>query len=459
MNMENYRIERDSMGEVKVPANALYGAQTQRSLNNFKIGDNLMPREIINSLIIVKRACAMANRQLLPDKMTEEKLNGILCACDYLSDNKCYANFPLSVWQTGSGTQTNMNLNEVIANLSNSYIGKKLIHPNDDVNMSQSSNDTFPSAMNIAAYMLTCECLLPACDSLICSLKELEERYEGIKKVGRTHFQDATPIYFSQQISGWRALVENGKEQVLSAIPYFTKLAIGGTAVGTGINAPCGFDSTVCKIISEYTGYEFIPDTNKFHALSSKDAFTFSHGAIRSLACNLFKIANDIRMLSSGPRCGLGEIIIPANEPGSSIMPGKVNPTQCEALSMVCAQIMGNDTTIGFCASQGNFELNVYMPVIIFNYVFSVNILSDAISSFDNNCVKGIVPNKEKMRENLEKSLMNVTYLNTYIGYDSCAEVAKLAYKENITLKEAVLRLGLMSENEFDKIFDKIIGR
>ena len=457
IDSEGFRIEKDSMGEISVPKKRLWGAQTQRSLENFKIGNNLMPREQIEALIHLKRACAIANEKILPHKMTREMADAIISASDILLFE--YADeFPLSVWQTGSGTQTNMNVNEVISNLANKILDKKIIHPNDHVNMSQSSNDIFPSAMSIAAYKMTVERLIPACDRLILAFKGIEEKYPNVKKVGRTHLQDATPIKFSEEVYGWRGLVESAREQILSAIPYLLRLAVGGTAVGTGINSPDGFDFEVCSILSSDFGYEFTPDKNKFHALTSKDAFVFVHGAIKSLACNLFKIANDIRLLSSGPRCGIGEITIPENEPGSSIMPGKVNPTQCEALTMVCAQIMGNDATIGICASQGHFELNVFMPVIIHNFTFSVNLLSDAINSFTDNCVIGIIPNEEKMRENLERSLMNVTYLNTYIGYERAATVAKLAHKENISVKEALLKLGFMDKDTADGIFNSIFN-
>ena len=458
MNTESFRIEKDSMGEIKVPSDKLWGAQTQRSLENFKIGSNVMPKEQIEALITVKKACAMANRKLLPHKMTASMLDAILYATDKLALGEYDDQFPLSVWQTGSGTQTNMNVNEVISHLANIYLGENRIHPNDHVNMSQSSNDIFPSAMSIAAYKLTAERLIPACDRLIAEFKRIEEKYPTQKKVGRTHLQDATPIKFSEEVYGWRGLVESAREHLLSSIPYLLRLAVGGTAVGTGINAPDGFDVEVCSILSKDLGYEFIPDTNKFHALSSKDAFVFVHGAIKSLACNLFKIANDVRLLASGPRCGIGEIIIPANEPGSSIMPGKVNPTQCEALTMVCAQVMGNDATVGICASQGHFELNVFMPVIIHNFVLSANLLSDAINSFTENCVVGIIPDTQKMRENLERSLMNVTYLNTHIGYEKAATVAKLAHQKNISVKEALLELGFMDKDKADGIFYSIFN-
>ena len=459
MNTQDFRIEKDSMGEIKVACDKLWGAQTQRSLENFKIGNNLMPKEQIDALILIKSVCALVNNKFFPEKMTKERLDAIIFATKSITDDENYLNhFPLSVWQTGSGTQTNMNVNEVIANVANSILGKKDIHPNDHVNMSQSSNDVFPSAMNICAYKAVVEKLIPACDKLIAAFKSIQEQYPDIKKVGRTHLQDATPIKFCEEVYGWEGLVESAKEQISSSIPYLLRLAIGGTAVGTGINAPDGFDDEVCNALKKISGYNFTPDKNKFHALTSKDAFVFVHGAIKSLSCNLFKIANDIRLLASGPRCGIGEIIIPANEPGSSIMPGKVNPTQCEALTMVCAQVMGNDSTIGICASQGHFQLNVFMPVIIHNFIWSVNLLSDAIESFTDNCVVGIVPDKQKMRENLERSLMNVTYLNTYIGYEKAAIVAKLAHKENISVKEALLKLGYMEEEKIDEIFNSVFN-
>lgn len=457
--MDNYRIEKDSMGEICVPSDKLWGAQTQRSLENFRIGNNLMPMELIHALLLIKCVCANENHKFFPNKMTKERLDAILMAAQNITTDENLKNhFPLSVWQTGSGTQTNMNVNEVIANVANNILGKKDIHPNDHVNMSQSSNDVFPSAMNVCAYEAVYEKLIPACDKLILAFKEIEEKYPSVKKVGRTHLQDATPIKFSEEVYGWRGLVESAKEQILSSIPYLLRLAIGGTAVGTGINAPEGFDEAVCNTLFEVSGYKFTPDKNKFHALTSKDAFVFVHGAIKSLSCNLFKIANDIRLLASGPRCGIGEIIIPANEPGSSIMPGKVNPTQCEALTMVCAQVMGNDATIGICASQGHFQLNVFMPVIIHNFILSVNLLSDAMVSFCDNCVSGIIPDEQKMRENLEKSLMNVTYLNTHIGYENAAKVAKLAYTEKLSVREALSRLGFMDKNDADKIFDSIFN-
>lgn len=453
--MENkFRKEHDSMGEVLVPSDKYWGAQTQRSLENFKIGEEKMPREIIRAFGILKAAAARANFELRPEKMTEKKFEAIIKACFEICSGELEGNFPLAVWQTGSGTQTNMNVNEVVANKANEMLGEKIIHPNDDVNMSQSSNDTFPTAMHISARLEIKEKLLPAIDSLIESLETLEEQNDGIIKVGRTHLQDATPIKFSQEISGWRGMLESSKEQIISSAEYLSRLALGGTAVGTGINAPDGFAKLSAKYISELTDIDFVSEENKYHALTSKDALVFTHGALKALAANLMKIANDIRWLASGPRCGIGEITIPENEPGSSIMPGKVNPTQCEAVTMVAVQVMGNDAAIGIAASQGNFELNVFMPVIIYNFLQSVRLLSDVMNSFNKNCVVGIRANYEKMKENLDNSLMLVTALNTHIGYENAAKVAKMAHEENITLKEACTRLGFLSAEEYDGIVD-----
>lgn len=449
-----FRNEHDSMGVVRVPEDKYWGAQTQRSLDNFKIGEEKMPREIIRAFGILKAAAARANFELRPEKMTEKKYEAIIKACFEICSGELDGNFPLAVWQTGSGTQTNMNLNEVIANKANEMIGEKLIHPNDDVNMSQSSNDTFPTAMHISARLEIKEKLLPAIDSLIESFEALEEQNDGIIKVGRTHLQDATPIKFSQEISGWRGMLESSKEQIISSSEYLSRLALGGTAVGTGINSPDGFAELSAKYISELTNINFVSEENKYHALTSKDALVFAHGAFKALAANLMKIANDIRWLASGPRCGIGEITIPENEPGSSIMPGKVNPTQCEAVTMVAVQVMGNDAAIGIAASQGNFELNVFMPVIIYNFLQSVRLLSDVMNSFNKNCVVGIRANYEKMKGNLDNSLMLVTALNTHIGYENAAKVAKMAHNENVTLKEACTRLGFVSAEEYDKIVD-----
>ena len=451
--MENYRIERDSMGEMKVPAERYWGAQTQRSFQNFPIGWEKMPKEIIRAFAQLKKAAAQANRELKPEKMTEEKCAAICAACDEILDGKLLDEFPLAVWQTGSGTQSNMNVNEVIANRGNAIAGKKLLHPNDDVNMSQSSNDTFPTAMHIAAATAVFVELTPMIDLLIATLEHLERENEGIVKSGRTHLQDAVPVSFSQEISGWRGMLEADERQLEKSLDGLYQLAIGGTAVGTGLNAPKGFGELVAEKLSKATRLPFVSNPNKFHALTSLDRMVFAHGALKALAADMMKIANDIRWLSSGPRCGLGEIFIPENEPGSSIMPGKVNPTQCEAITMIAVQVMGNDATIGMAASQGNFQLNVFLPVTAYNFLQSAKLLTDGILSFEQRCVSGITANKEKMRENLHRSLMLVTSLNPYIGYDNAAKVAKKAHKENLSLKESCLQLGFMSEEEFDKVF------
>ena len=450
-----YRVEHDSMGEVKVPAEKYWGAQTQRSVQNFPIGVGIetMPREIIHAFGILKKAAAMANHTLRPEKMTAEKLSAITRACDEVISGELNGHFPLVVWQTGSGTQSNMNANEVIANRGNEIAGGKLLHPNDDINMSQSSNDTFPTAMHIAAVTAIEDRVFPAIDLLVSAFRRLEAENEGIVKSGRTHLQDATPIAFSQEISGWRASLEKDRKLLELSLPELKKLALGGTAVGTGLNAPKGFDAEVAKAVSELTGKDFYTEDNKFHALTSKDELVFAHGGLKALACDLMKIANDIRWLASGPRDGLGEIFIPENEPGSSIMPGKVNPTQCEAVTMVAVQVMGNDTAVGIAASQGNFELNVFMPVLIYNFLQSARLLSEAMVSFHDHCVSGITANREKMRHNLHNSLMLVTALNPYIGYENAAKTAKLAYKENISLKEACVKLGFLTAERFDEVF------
>ena len=450
-----YRIEHDSMGEVKVPSDKYWGAQTQRSHENFEIGVSIetMPKEIIHAFGILKKASAIANNKLKKDKMTDEKLSAISKACDEVISGKLNEHFPLVVWQTGSGTQSNMNANEVIANRGNEIAGKKILHPNDDINMSQSSNDTFPTAMSIASVIGLEDRIIPAIDELAASFKKLEKDNEGIVKSGRTHLQDATPIAFSQEISGWRSSLEKDKKLIELALPELKELALGGTAVGTGLNAPKDFDTEVAKAVSEITGKKFVTAQNKFHALTSKDEIVFAHGALKALACDLMKIANDIRWLASGPRLGLGEIHIPENEPGSSIMPGKVNPTQCEAVTMVAVQVMGNDAAIGFAASQGNFELNVFMPVTIYNFMQSVRLLSEVMISFNKNCVSGITANKEKMNSNLHNSLMLVTALNPYIGYENSAKTAKYAYQNNISLKESCVKLGFLTEEKFDEVF------
>ena len=426
-----YRIEHDSMGEVQVPADRYWGAQTQRSFQNFPIGTEKIPMEVIRAFAILKKAAAIANNRL----------------------GKLDDNFPLSVWQTGSGTQSNMNVNEVIAGRGNAIAGEKILHPNDHSNMSQSSNDTFPTAMHIAAVMEIEDKLFPAIDRLTDTFTRLMAENEGIVKTGRTHLQDATPISFSQEISGWREMLIKSKAMLSLSLKGLYELALGGTAVGTGLNAPEGFDTEVAKAVAELTGKDFVTAPNKFHSLTSKDELVFAHGALKGLAADMMKMANDIRWLSSGPRCGLGEIFIPENEPGSSIMPGKVNPTQCESVTMVAVQVIANDTAVGMAASQGNFELNVFMPVCIYNFLQSVRLLTDSLNSFNDRCVSGIRANREKMDENLHRSLMLVTCLNPYIGYENAAKTAKKAYKENISLKEACVELGFLTADKFDEIF------
>ncbi len=447
----DFRIEHDSMGEVQVPADRYWGAQTQRSFENFKIGIEKIPMEIIRAFAILKKAAAMANNRL--GKLDEKRLDLISQACDEILAGKLDGHFPLAVWQTGSGTQSNMNVNEVIANRGNEIAGEKLLHPNDHSNMSQSSNDTFPTAMHIAAAVSIEDQLLPSIDLLIGTFDRLMKENEGIIKTGRTHLQDATPITFSQEISGWKNMLEKSREMLVMSLSGLRELALGGTAVGTGLNAPKGFDTEVAKAVSELTGKDFKTAANKFHSLTSKDELVFAHGALKGLAANMMKIANDVRWLASGPRCGLGEILIPENEPGSSIMPGKVNPTQCESVTMVAVQVMANDVAVGMAASQGNFELNVFMPVCIYNFLQSVRLLSDSLVSFNNNCAVGIKANKEKMDDNLHRSLMLVTCLNPHIGYENAAKTAKKAFKENISLKEACVALGFLTEEKFDEVF------
>ena len=450
-----YRVEHDSMGEVRVPADKYWGAQTERSHNNFPIGVGIetMPAEIVHAFGILKKAAARANRALRPEKMTEEKLAAIEQAADEVISGQLLDNFPLVVWQTGSGTQSNMNSNEVIANRGNEIAGKKLLHPNDDINMSQSSNDTFPTAMHIAAVCALEDKVIPAIDTLTATFRRLEEENAGIVKSGRTHLQDATPISFPQEISGWRSSLERDKELLLLAVKPLKELALGGTAVGTGLNTPKGFDTAVAAEIAKLTGKDFKTAENKFHALTSKDEIVFAHGALKALAADMMKIANDVRWLASGPRDGLGEIFIPENEPGSSIMPGKVNPTQCEAVTMVAVQVMGNDVAVSMAASQGNFELNVFMPVCIYNFLQSARLLAESIVSFNDRCAVGIRANREKMEHNLHNSLMLVTALNPYIGYENAAKTAKKAYKENISLKEACVSLGFLTAERFDEVF------
>lgn len=454
---EGMRVERDSMGEMLVPEDALWGAQTERSHENFPIGTERMPAEIVQAFALVKKAAARANCRL--GRLGEAERDLICAAADEVLAGEHDADFPLVVWQTGSGTQSNMNMNEVLANRANQLAAERgvglarPVHPNDTVNMSQSSNDTFPTAMHVAAALVVSRRVLPAIDQLTATFRRLEEENAGVVKSGRTHLQDAVPISFSQEISGWRGLLEGSRDQLVAAMPGLYRLALGGTAVGTGLNAPEGFDAAVAEELAELTSLPFVTDPNKFRALTGKDALVFSHGALKGLAANMMKIANDVRWLASGPRLGLGEIQIPANEPGSSIMPGKVNPTQCEAVTMVAVQVMGNDATIGMAASQGNFELNVFMPVIAYNYLQSARLLADAIVSFDERCASGIRANRERMDENLHRSLMLVTCLNPYIGYDNAARVAKKAFAEGTSLRDACVGLGLLTPERFDEVF------
>ena len=447
-----YRIEHDTMGEVCVPADRYWGAQTQRSYENFKIGTQRMPEEIIHAFGILKKAAAQANLAL--GALDEERAVAIQQAADEVISGKLQDHFPLVIYQTGSGTQSNMNVNEVIANRANEILGKKLVHPNDHVNKSQSSNDTFPTAMHIAAVQAVEDRLLPALDQLADTFARLEKENTDIIKTGRTHLQDATPLTLGQEISAWYAMLTETRAMLTQSLAGVRKLALGGTAVGTGLNAPQGFAELSAQKISKITGKPFETAPNKFHALTAKDALVFCHGAMKALAADLMKIANDVRWLASGPRCGIGEITIPENEPGSSIMPGKVNPTQCEALTMVCVKVMGNDAAIGFAASQGNFQLNVFMPVLICSFLESARLLADAMRSFNLHCAEGILPNLQKIDENMNKSLMLVTALNPHIGYENAAKIAKLAHKENLTLKEAALQLRLVSEEDFAKWVD-----
>ncbi len=450
-----YRTEHDSLGEVRVPADRYWGAQTERSRNNFPIGagKETMPEEIIHAFALLKEAAARANRELRPEKMTEEKCAAVCAAAKEVREGKLKDHFPLVVWQTGSGTQSNMNMNEVLANRGNEIAGRKLLHPNDDVNMSQSSNDTFPTAMHIAFVLAAEGRVLPALEKLTATLQRLEEENRDVLKCGRTHLQDATPIRFSQEVSGWRASLERDAELIRAAAEPLKELALGGTAVGTGLNAPEGFDRKSAGILAEMTGTDFRTAPNKFHALTSLDEVVFAHGALKALAGDLMKIANDIRWLASGPRLGLGEITLPANEPGSSIMPGKVNPTQCEQVTMVAVQVIGNDTAVGMAASQGNFELNVFLPVTAYNFLQSARLLVESMESFNDRCVSGIRVNREKMAENLRSSLMLVTALNPVIGYEKAAQTAQKAYRDGTSLKEACTALGFLTEEQFDECF------
>jgi fumarate hydratase class II len=447
----DFRVERDTLGEIQVPADKFWGAQTQRSKENFKIGKDKMPLEVIYGLTLVKKSAAIVNQKL--GKLSKVKMDAIKFVCEEILTGKYDDHFPLVVYQTGSGTQTNMNVNEVIAHLANDRLKangeKEKIHPNDDVNMSQSSNDTFPTAMHIAAYKQINEELYPALQELTETFKEKEKAFADIVKIGRTHLQDATPLTLGQEISGWRFMLEKSEAMIREASFYLLDLAIGGTAVGTGLNTHPEFAGSMAVQLSQLTGYSFRSSANKFHALTSHDEIVHVHGALKALAADLMKIANDIRWLSSGPRSGIGEISIPANEPGSSIMPGKVNPTQSEAMTMVACQVFGNDAAIGFAASQGNFELNVFKPVIIFNFIQSVRLLSDAIHSFNDNCAVGIEANEAVIKDHVDRSLMLVTALNPHIGYEKAAEIAKLAFKENATLKEAALKTGYVTAEQF----------
>ncbi len=451
--MADFRIEKDTLGEVKVPADKYWGAQTQRSKDNFKIGIEKMPMEVIYAFAKVKRSAAVVNNRL--GKLSHDKMEAITAACDEVLNHKFDSHFPLAVWQTGSGTQSNMNVNEVVAKRANELLAEKgvrdsKVHPNDDVNMSQSSNDTFPTAMHIAAYTEAEQKLLPSLKELIRTVKSKEEAFKSIVKIGRTHLQDATPLTLGQEISGWRAMLEKNEKMLMDAMQYLLDLAIGGTAVGTGINAEKSFGPEMANEISRLTGYSFRSSDNKFQALTSHNEIVHVHGTLKGLAADLMKIANDVRWLASGPRSGIGELSIPANEPGSSIMPGKVNPTQSEALTMVVCQVFGNDASIGFAASQGNFELNVFKPVIIYNLLQSISILADGMSSFNEKCMMGLEANKEVINGHVERSLMLVTALNPHIGYEKAAEIAKLAFRENTTLKEAALKTGYITEEQYE---------
>ncbi len=449
--MEDFRIERDTMGEVKVPADKYWGAQTQRSHQNFKVG-NKMPDQIIRAFAYLKKGAALANERL--GNLESPKAEMISKVCDEILDGSLDGNFPLVVYQTGSGTQSNMNVNEVIANRGNELAGEKLLHPNDDVNRSQSSNDTFPTAMSIAAVVTVEEKLLPAAEQMTETLRTIEDKYMHVVKTGRTHLQDAVPMTFGQEISGWRSMMEHSTDNIKASLKPLREIALGGTAVGTGLNAPEGFDKASAEIISRLTGHDFVTAPNKFHALSSKDAFVYAHGALKAMAADLMKMANDIRWLSSGPRCGLGEITIPSNEPGSSIMPGKVNPTQTESATMVAVRVMGNDTVVGMAASQGNFQLNVFMPVIADAFIQSAELLAQSLTSLELNCVRGIEPIEEKMEENARKSLMVAAALNTHVGYEAGAKAAKWAHKNGTTLKEAAVQLNICTDEEYERWVD-----
>lgn len=458
------RIEKDTMGEVHVPQDRYWGAQTQRSLNHFKIGSHRMPLEIIRAFGILKKAAAITNHTL--GGLSLEKRQIISRVCDEILDRTLDDHFPLVVWQTGSGTQSNMNVNEVISNRAHVLLGnplgkgKRLIHPNDDVNKSQSSNDTFPTAMNIAAFTILWDHTIPCIRRLKKSLEDKARAWKEIVKIGRTHLMDATPLTLGQEFSGYSAMLDHGLKGLSHSLSHLSELALGGTAVGTGLNAPPEFGKKAAQTISDLTGFPFVTAPNKFESLAAHDAIVASHGALKTLAVSLMKIANDIRLLGSGPRCGIGELMLPENEPGSSIMPGKVNPTQAEALTMVCAQVMGNDVTINVAGSNGHFELNVFKPVIIYNFLESARLLGDAAVSFKENCVDGMEPNHGNISTHLTKSLMLVTALNPHVGYEQAAKIAKKAHRENKTLKQAALELGMVSGDQFDQWVDpkKMIG-
>lgn len=452
--MSHFRKEKDSMGYIDVPADKYWGAQTQRSSENFKIGGHKMPKEIIKAFAILKMSAAQANFDL--GALSEEKKKLIEKVSQEIIDGKLDEQFPLVVWQTGSGTQSNMNLNEVIANRAHVINGgslddaQKILHPNDDVNKSQSSNDTFPTAMHIAAYKVLVDVTIPGMEVLRDTLKAKSEQFMNVVKIGRTHFMDATPLTLGQELSGYVAQINHGIKAIKNSFAHLSELALGGTAVGTGLNTPKGYDVLVAKKISEVSGLPFITGTNKFEGLAAHDAIVEAHGALKTVAVSLMKIGNDIRMLASGPRCGIGEITIPENEPGSSIMPGKVNPTQSEALTMAMAQVMGNDVAINIGGMSGHFELNVFKPMMIYNFLMSANLIGDACVSFNDHCAVGIEANLPRIKFNLDNSLMLVTALNTKIGYDKAAEIAKKAHKEGLTLKEAALKLGYLTSEEFD---------
>ncbi|MHA6482635.1 class II fumarate hydratase [Paenibacillus sp. strain BS8-2] len=459
----DYRIEKDTMGEIKVPADKLWGAQTQRSLQNFKISGEKMPIEVVYAMAIVKKASAFANLKV--GVLDEEKAQVIGEAVDEVLSGQWDAEFPLVVWQTGSGTQTNMNVNEVVARRANQILeargSETRIHPNDDVNRSQSSNDTFPAAMHIAGVIAVEDRLIPALDVLNGTLRDKAEKFDNLVKIGRTHLQDATPITFGQEISGWYSMLDNTRAMLVQSVDTMRELALGGTAVGTGLNAHPDYAVAVAEEVTALTGKSFVTARNKFHSLTSHDQMVYTHGAIKALAANLMKIANDVRWLASGPRCGIGEISIPENEPGSSIMPGKVNPTQSEALTMAVCQVIGNDAAIGMAASQGNFELNVFKPVILYNFIQSVALLADSMISFNDNCAIGIEPNEAVIKRNLDQSLMLVTALNPHIGYENAAAIAKNAHKKGLTLKESAIASGLLTSEQFDEFVrpENMIGR